>query len=170
MEEKVIQISGSITVDELANALGISVTHLIGELFKNGIMATINQRLDAETAQIMTEELGFTNVRFEKKENAEVYKKMATKCQESFTQKFYNKRRKCLYDVLGDSKIRPNQLFALSLSHPILDPKSDIAKEMFATVTKKLLNKTQSHFVRMVKNFADIVIIIILISEFFYIF
>ena len=70
MEEKVIQISGSITVDELANALGISVTHLIGELFKNGIMATINQRLDAETAQIMTEELGFKNVRFEKKENS----------------------------------------------------------------------------------------------------
>ena len=70
MEEKVIQISGSITVDELANALGVSVTHLIGELFKNGIMATINQRLDAETAQIMTEELGFTNVRFEKKENS----------------------------------------------------------------------------------------------------
>ncbi len=70
MEEKVIQISGSITVDELAKALGVSVTHLIGELFKNGIMATINQRLDAETAQIMTEELGFTNVRFERKEAA----------------------------------------------------------------------------------------------------
>lgn len=34
MEEKVIQVSGSITVDELASALGISVTHLIGELFK----------------------------------------------------------------------------------------------------------------------------------------
>ena len=70
MEEKVIQISGSITVDELAKALGVSVTHLIGELFKNGIMATINQRLDAETAQIMTEELGFTNVRFERKETS----------------------------------------------------------------------------------------------------
>ncbi len=70
MEEKVIQVSGSITVDELANALGVSVTHLIGELFKNGIMATINQRLDVETAQIMTEELGFKNVRFERKENS----------------------------------------------------------------------------------------------------
>ena len=70
MEEKIIQISGSITVDELASALGVSVTHLIGELFKNGIMATINQRLDFETAQIMTEELGFKNVRFERKENS----------------------------------------------------------------------------------------------------
>ncbi|MBR3164473.1 translation initiation factor IF-2 [Candidatus Saccharibacteria bacterium] len=70
MEEKVIQVSGSITVDELAKALGVSVTHLIGELFKNGIMATINQRLDVETAQIMVEELGFKNVRFVKKENS----------------------------------------------------------------------------------------------------
>ena len=42
--------------------------------------------------------------------------------------------------MLGDNKIRPNQLFALSLSYPVLDPKSDIAKEMFETVTKKLLN------------------------------
>ena len=70
MEEKVIQVSGSITVDELASALGVSVTYLIGELFKNGIMATINQRLDFETAQIMTEELGFSNVRFVRKENS----------------------------------------------------------------------------------------------------
>lgn len=69
-EEKVIQISGSITVDELAKALGLPVTQLIGELFKNGIMATINQRLDFETASIMVEELGMKNVRFEKKENS----------------------------------------------------------------------------------------------------
>ncbi len=69
-EEKVIQIAGSITVDELAAALGLPVTQLIGELFKNGIMATINQRLDFETASIMVEELGMKNVRFEKKENS----------------------------------------------------------------------------------------------------
>ena len=56
--EKVIRIAGSITVDELAQALGLSVTALIGELFKNGIMATINQRLDFETAEIMLDELG----------------------------------------------------------------------------------------------------------------
>lgn len=77
---------------------------------------------------------------FETKTKANKYKKMAEKCQESFTKKFYNKKRKCLYDVLGDRKIRPNQLFALSLSYPVIDPKSEIAKEMFETVTKKLLN------------------------------
>lgn len=80
-------------------------------------------------------------LRLEGKEKASRYNKMATKCQKSFLEKFYNKRRKCLYDVLGDSKIRPNQLFALSLTYPILDPKSEIAKEMFETVTKKLRNQ-----------------------------
>lgn len=65
--EKVIRIAGSITVDELAQALGLSVTALIGELFKNGIVATINQRLDFETAEIMISELGIDNVRLERK-------------------------------------------------------------------------------------------------------
>lgn len=73
-------------------------------------------------------------------EKATKYKKMALKCKESFQKEFYNKRRKSLYDVLGDSKIRPNQLFALSLTYPVLDINSTEAKEMFETVTKKLLN------------------------------
>ena len=68
------------------------------------------------------------------------YDKMALKCKKSFIEKFYNKKRKCLYDVLGDKKIRPNQLFALSLSYPVLDVNSEEAKTMFYTVTKKLLN------------------------------
>lgn len=66
-EQKTIQIAGSITVDELSNALGLSVTDLIGTLFKNGIVATINQRLDYETAQIIIDELGLKNVKLEKK-------------------------------------------------------------------------------------------------------
>ncbi|MDO4741789.1 MAG: translation initiation factor IF-2 [Candidatus Saccharibacteria bacterium] len=70
MEEKTIQIAGSITVDELAKALGLSVTELIGELFKNGIVATINQRLDFETASIIVDELGLKNVKIERKNTA----------------------------------------------------------------------------------------------------
>src|SRR5574344_299991 len=69
-EEKVIQIAGSITVDELAEELGLSVTSLIGELFKEGIVATINQRLDYETASIIISELGLKNVKLEKKNTA----------------------------------------------------------------------------------------------------
>ena len=73
------------------------------------------------------------------KEEAKRYEELAKKCKTSFNDKFYNKKRKSLYDVLGDSKIRPNQLFALSLSYPVIDANSDIAKEMLDTVEKKLL-------------------------------
>ena len=69
-EQKTIQIAGSITVDELSKALGLSVTELIGTLFKNGIVATINQRLDYETASIIIDELGLKNVKLEKKNTA----------------------------------------------------------------------------------------------------
>lgn len=68
MAEKVIVIAESITVSELAETLNIPVTTLIGELFKNGIAATINQRIDYETAQIIVEELGL-DVEIQKKES-----------------------------------------------------------------------------------------------------
>tara|TARA_B100001105_G_C22392404_1_gene445055 strand:+ start:524 stop:2293 length:1770 start_codon:yes stop_codon:yes gene_type:complete len=58
MAEKVITIADSITVGELAEVLNLPVTTLVGELFKNGIAATINQRIDFETATIIVEELG----------------------------------------------------------------------------------------------------------------
>ena len=75
------------------------------------------------------------------KKFAKQYGNMAAKCKKSFNEKFYNKRRKCLYDVLGDSKIRPNQLFSLSLSYQVVDPGSEIALNILDVVTKKLLNK-----------------------------
>ena len=83
------------------------------------------------------EELAIKN---KDKEKAKQYENLAIKCKSSFESKFYNKRRKCLYDVIGDGKIRPNQLFALSLTYPVLNPASQEAREMFETVTKKLLN------------------------------
>lgn len=64
--EKVLTIADSITVGELAEVLNLSVTTLVGELFKNGIAATINQRIDFETATIIVEELGL-DVTLEKK-------------------------------------------------------------------------------------------------------
>jgi translation initiation factor IF-2 len=53
-----IQIEDSITVGALAEQLRLPATKLIGELFKNGVMATINERLDFDTAQIIVGELG----------------------------------------------------------------------------------------------------------------
>ncbi|MBC7943024.1 translation initiation factor IF-2 N-terminal domain-containing protein, partial [Candidatus Saccharibacteria bacterium] len=66
MAEKVIIVADSITVGELAETLNLPVTQLIGELFKNGIVSTINQRIDFETATIIVEELGL-DVELEKK-------------------------------------------------------------------------------------------------------
>lgn len=68
--QKVLTIAGSITVGELAEKLNLSVTKLVGELFKNGIVATINQRIDFETAQIIVEELGL-DVALEHREAAD---------------------------------------------------------------------------------------------------
>lgn len=76
----------------------------------------------------------------EDKEHISEYKKLAKNTKKSFNEKFYNQKAKCLYDVIGDDKIRPNQLYAIALSYPVVDPKSDIAKEILNTVTKKLLN------------------------------
>ncbi len=57
-----IEIDDMITVGDLANKLMIPVTKLIGELMKNGIMVTVNERIDFETAQIITEELKLPDI------------------------------------------------------------------------------------------------------------
>lgn len=57
-ETKIVYVADMITVGELAEQLDLPVTKLVGELFKNGIAATVNQRLDIETAQIIVDELG----------------------------------------------------------------------------------------------------------------
>lgn len=53
-----IEIEEQITVGTLAEKLMIPVSKLIAELMKNGVMATVNQRIDFDTAQIITSELG----------------------------------------------------------------------------------------------------------------
>ena len=81
------------------------------------------------------------SIKFGKRKEAKKYEELAEKCKKSFETKFYNKKKKCLYDVIGDGKVRPNQLFATALSFPVLEPNGEFAEEMFQTVTKKLLNK-----------------------------
>ena len=75
-----------------------------------------------------------------KKENIKKYKDLAKKCKKTFNETFYNAKRKCLYDVIGDDKIRPNQLFALSLTYPVVEPNSEKAYNIMNVVEKKLLN------------------------------
>lgn len=70
-QKKIVSIADSVTVDELSKALNIPVTNLIGELFKNGIVATVNQRIDFETASIIAEELGLEDVEIERKKTSD---------------------------------------------------------------------------------------------------
>jgi translation initiation factor IF-2 len=53
----IIEIEDMTTVGALAERLSIPVSRLIGELMKNGVMATVNERIDFDTAQIIVEEL-----------------------------------------------------------------------------------------------------------------
>lgn len=81
MAERIVQVPDMVTVGELAATLDIPVTKLIGELFKNGIAATINQRIDVETAQIIVDELGL-DIALEKQEAASRVKESNHKLSE----------------------------------------------------------------------------------------
>lgn len=80
----------------------------------------------------------FANL-YKEKELSKKYAELAKKCKENFIKKFYNKKRKCFDDLVGDNSIRPNQLFAIGLHYPVVEPNSVEAKTAFETVTKKLL-------------------------------
>lgn len=54
----IIELPEIISVKEFAEKTGLPVTKVIGQLIKNGIMATINQQIDFDTAAIIAEELG----------------------------------------------------------------------------------------------------------------
>ncbi len=53
-----VEVPEIITVGELANRMAVKATDLIKVMMKNGLMATINQSLDQDTAALMVEEMG----------------------------------------------------------------------------------------------------------------
>ncbi len=61
-EEKVIHLPKIISVGDLAKKLEVSAASVVAELMKNGIMATINENVDFETAAIIAEYMGKTVV------------------------------------------------------------------------------------------------------------
>lgn len=69
------------------------------------------------------------------------YEKLAKKVRTSFNKKFYNEKNKCLDDVIGSEEIRPNQLFALATTYPVMILSNEKAKEMLKTVSKELYTK-----------------------------
>jgi translation initiation factor IF-2 len=68
MAERIIEVEEQITVGALAEKLMLPVSKLIGELMKNGVLATVNERIDFDTAQILVGELGLEIELVKKKE------------------------------------------------------------------------------------------------------
>lgn len=58
-ESKILKLTEFVTVSELATMMDVGVTEVISTLMSIGIMASINQRLDAETINMVAEEFGF---------------------------------------------------------------------------------------------------------------
>lgn len=58
-ESKTLKLTEFVTVSELATMMGKSVNEVIGTLMSIGVMASINQRLDAETINLVADEFGF---------------------------------------------------------------------------------------------------------------
>ncbi|OGL35430.1 translation initiation factor IF-2 [Candidatus Saccharibacteria bacterium RIFCSPHIGHO2_12_FULL_47_16b] len=72
--QKIIEIDEQITVGTLAELLSLPVSKLVGELFKLGVMATINEKIDFDTAQIVVGELGL-EVELARKEQTPLMRK-----------------------------------------------------------------------------------------------
>ena len=58
-ESKILKLTEFVTANELANMMDVPVTQVIGTCMSIGIMVSINQRLDAETINLVAEEFGF---------------------------------------------------------------------------------------------------------------
>ena len=59
-ESKVLKLTEFVTANELATMMDVPVTQVIGTCMQIGIMVSINQRMDAETINLVAEEFGFT--------------------------------------------------------------------------------------------------------------
>lgn len=59
-ESKILKLTEFVTVSELATMMDVNVNKLIGTLMSIGVMASINQRLDAETINLVADEFGFS--------------------------------------------------------------------------------------------------------------
>ncbi len=59
-ESKVLKLTEFVTANELATMMNVPVTKIIGTCMSIGIMVSINQRMDAETINLIAEEYGYT--------------------------------------------------------------------------------------------------------------
>jgi translation initiation factor IF-2 len=77
-----IEIDEQITVGQLAELLQLPVSKIIGELLKNGVMATVNEKIDFDTAQIISGELGL-DIELAKRQKAAAPERVKRELSES---------------------------------------------------------------------------------------
>lgn len=93
------------------------------------------------------------------------YAHMAGRVRASFVEKFWNLDKKCLYDVIGDNfkddSVRPNQIFAVSLSYSPLDHGkqahivNSVWRELYFTYGLRSLSPDSPNYIG--KYFGDVV-------------
>jgi translation initiation factor IF-2 len=79
-----IELDDYVTVGNLAELLSLPASRLIAELFKNGILATVNEKIDFDTAQIIVGELDL-DVELTKKDHVSVTTRSKKEVSENAT-------------------------------------------------------------------------------------
>lgn len=70
-DQKEINIGETIIVKDMAELMNLPIARLMGELMKNGIMVSLNEKVDFDTASIIAEDLGFKVIKTNKEEKEE---------------------------------------------------------------------------------------------------
>ncbi|MPZ50044.1 MAG: translation initiation factor IF-2 [Dehalococcoidia bacterium] len=78
-ESKAVELPRALTVKELGDLLSVSAVEIIKELMKNGVMASINQVIDFDTAAIVATDFGFDPRESDTAEKAEVLVERVTR-------------------------------------------------------------------------------------------
>ena len=102
IKNKVVVLPASVTVKKFSDILGLPVSVVITELIKNGIFATINEKIDFETASIISQDLGFTVTEETiDRGNAMTLEKLIDVCKEEFKSGENLKKRPPVVTILG---------------------------------------------------------------------
>jgi len=99
-----ISMGDKITVNQLAEKLGQDVSHLIGYLMKNGIMASLNQQIDFDTATLVAEDYGFKVTR-------------SAPVELTGTEESQNELRQLKQEIAADKEAKPRPPVVVVMGH-----------------------------------------------------